>query len=126
MNTDLLALGTALAAAIISLATLLPKLLATFKKDKLEGAVASTQHSMVDGIQHTYEKQLATLWERFNKLEDKVATMDLTIHSQAIKVTRLTVVVIQVRGLLEDHDVPIPHHIKVEMDALLEVVPEKE
>lgn len=118
MTNDLLALGTALAAAIISLATLLPKLLATFKKDKLDGAVASTQHSMVDGLQHSYEKQLDNLSERHDKLEERVGCMDDTIHAQAIKVTRLIVVVIHMNGLLDQHSISIPSHIKNEIDNL--------
>lgn len=118
MYNDLLTIGTALAAAVISLAALLPKLLANFKKDKLDGAVASTHTSMVDGIQSSYEKQLNNLSERFNKLDAKVQGMDNTIHTQAIKITRLMVVLIHMQGLLEDASVPIPKHIQVEIDNL--------
>lgn len=118
MNNDLLTIGTALAAAVISIAALLPKLLANFKKDKLDGAVASTHHSMVDGIQSSYEKQLNNLSDRFNKLDTKVQGMDSTIHNQAIKITRLIVVLIHMQGLLEDASVPIPKHIQEEINNL--------
>lgn len=123
MTNDLLAIGTSVAAAIISLATILPKLLTGFKKDKLEGAVATTQHKMVDGIQNSYEKQLSSLTERYNKLDLKVDSMDETIHTQAVKLTRLVVVLIHVKGLLEEHEVPVPPHMQAEIDSLL---PEQE
>lgn len=118
MNYDLLAIGTTIATALMAIATVLPKLIANFKKDKLDGTVASVQRTQVDGIQHSYEQQLTNLIGRFAKMELKVDAMENTIHMQSIKVTRLIVVVIHMRGLLASHSVPIPEHIKAEIDLL--------
>jgi hypothetical protein len=119
MNSgELLAIGTALAGALLSLAAFLPKLLANLKKDNLAGSMAATQQDMVEGMQETFQKELTAQSERLRKLEAKVAHMEETIHSQAIKITRLIVVIIHMRGLLEDYNVPVPPHIQSEIDQL--------
>lgn len=115
---DLVTLGTGLASAVVIFATLLPKLMASLKRDRLDTKFASTQMEMVDGIQNSYEKQIQSLTERLNRMELRVNEMDETIHFQAVKVTRLIVVVIQLKSIMTEYAVPIPDHIKEEIDKL--------
>ena len=122
---DLLSIGTALAAAVITIAAIIPRILANLKRDKLDGMVAGTQMNIVDGIQNSYEKQIETMDERMTKMEDRIDAMDLTIHNQAIKITRLIVVVIHMRGLLQSASVPIPANIQEEIDILTSLSPPK-
>lgn len=115
---DLVTLGTGLATAVIVFATLLPKIMAGLKRDKLDTKVATTQISQVDGIQNTYEKQVHSLSDRLCKMEARVSAMDETIHFQAVKVTRLIVVVIQLKSIMTEYSVPFPDHLKEEIDRL--------
>lgn len=120
---DLLTIGTALAAAIITIATIIPRILANLKRDSLDSKVAGTQMNIVDGLQTSYEKQIDTLDERMAKMEERIDAMDLTIHTQAIKITRLIVVVIHMRALLVANAVPIPSNIQEEIDLLTSLTP---
>lgn len=120
---DLLSIGTALAAAIITIAAIIPRILASLKRDKLDEKVAETQMGIVDGIQTSYEKQIDTLDDRMAKMEERIDAMDLTIHNQAIKITRLIVVVIHMRGLLVSNSIPIPANIQEEIDFLTALTP---
>ena len=120
---DLLTIGTALAAAIITIATIIPRILANLKRDSLDSKVAGTQMNIVDGLQTSYEQQIDTLDERMAKMEERIDAMDLTIHTQAIKITRLIVVVIHMRALLVANAVPIPSNIQEEIDLLTSLTP---
>ena len=120
---DLLTIGTALAAAIITIATIIPRILANLKRDNLDGKFAGTQMDIVDGLQTSYEKQIELLDDRMIKMEERVDSMDMTIHTQAIKITRLIVVVIHMRGLLVSNAVPIPENIQTEIDLLTTLTP---
>lgn len=122
---DLLTIGTALAAAIITIATIIPRILANLKRDKLDSKVAGTQMDVVDGLQTSYEKHIDALDDRMGKMEERIDAMDLTIHNQAIKITRLIVVVIHMRGLLQSASVPIPANIQEEIDILTSLSPSK-
>jgi hypothetical protein len=115
---DLVTIATGLAGSVIVLSSLLPKIMASLKRDKLDATVATTQISQVDGIQSTYEKQIHSLYDRLNKMELRVNEMDETIHFQAVKVTRLIVVVIQLKSIMTEYAVPIPEHLKEEIDRL--------
>ena len=57
------------------------------------------------------------------KMEERIDAMDLTIHTQAIKITRLIVVVIHMRALLVANAVPIPSNIQEEIDLLTSLTP---
>lgn len=126
MTNDLLALGTAVAAAIVSLAALIPKLLAGFKKDKLDGVVATTQQSMVDGIKATYDSQIATITERLNVVDAKANDMEDKLRAQSVTVTRLMVLVLKLKGLLEQNSIAIPLPIQKEIDVLVNDALEKD
>lgn len=115
---DLITLGTGLATAVVLFATLLPKIMAGLKRDRLDATVAQTQMVMVDGIQNSYQKQISNLTARLNRMELRVNEMDETIHFQAVKVTRLIVVVIQLKSIMTEYSVPIPIHIQEEINTL--------
>jgi hypothetical protein len=115
-----------IAGSLVSGALFLPKLLAMFKRDKLDGTMSSTQQALVGDIQTSYEKQNVIRDERMRKLEEKVEAMDQLIHTQAVKITRLIVVIIHMRGLLNTHTVPVPDHIQAEIDHLLNIEEHKQ
>ena len=115
---DLVAIGSGLALAIIAIGTQLPRMMAGLKRDKLDNVFAETQMSLVDGIQQSYEKQNASLNERLVKMETRMGEMDELIHNQAVKTTRLVVVVIHLRGLLTDNQIVVPAHIIEEINRL--------
>lgn len=118
---DLVTLGSGLALAIIAIGTQIPRIMAGLKRDKLDNTVATTQMHMVDGIQQSYEKQIISLNERLVKMEARMAEMDTLIHGQAVKTTRLVVVVIQLRGLLRIDNIVVPAYIDEEIASLTKV-----
>lgn len=91
--------GSALAIAAIAVAAHLPKILNSIKSDKIDGSVL----------------------DRIAKHEERMNEMDRTIHRQAIKLTRLTLVLMHVKVLLNSHSVPVPEHLQQEMDELTEI-----
>ncbi len=118
ISNDILTIGTTLAAAIVAVAAVLPKLITSFKRDKLDGAVADAQSSMVDGMSGTYEKQLKFLDDRVQKLDQRVAAMEDIIHLQAVKITRLMVVVTHLRTLLNLNKIPLSEFVQTEIEDL--------
>ena len=115
---DLVTLGTGIASAVVVFATLLPKIMAGLKRDKLDATVATTQISQVDGIQSTYEKQILSLTDRLSKMESRMNEMDKIIHDQAIKVTKLIIVVIQLKSIITSAHIVIPQELLDEIDLL--------
>jgi hypothetical protein len=115
---DLITIGTGLATAVTTFAVFLPKIMAGLKRDQFDFKATTTQANMVDNIYHIYEKQITTLSDRLTKMELRVNEMDETIHVQAMKITRLIVVVIQLKSLLENSSVPLPEHLREEIDRL--------
>ncbi|MSX56096.1 MAG: hypothetical protein F2772_11255 [Actinobacteria bacterium] len=115
---EVIALGSALAAALITIAAFIPKLLRSIKRDNLDTRVAGTQQSVVDEMYTSYERQLEALNERVSRLDSRLTEMDNTIHSQAIKITRLTIVIMHLRALLLTNAITIPDQIQDEIDVL--------
>ena len=92
--------------------------MAGLKRDKLDATVATTQISQVDGIQSTYEKQILSLTDRLSKMESRMNEMDKIIHDQAIKVTKLIIVVIQLKSIITSAHIVIPQELLDEIDLL--------
>ena len=107
---DLLSIGTAVALALTGIATQLPKIIAAMKRDKVEWAISQNQHDSVDAINL-----------RMLKHEARMNEMDETIRKQQIKVTRLQVLVIQLKGHLQANGVDIPAQVESEIKELVEM-----
>ena len=90
------------------------------KHQKLDDAVTDVKIDQVDGLHDSYERQLVSLTERVNVLSKKSDEMSNTIHKQQIRLTRLQVLVIQLKGLLVAKGVEIPPYISAEIAALVE------
>ncbi len=95
--------GGALAAAVIALAYILPKLLNGFKGDQLNGNVLERLKAMEDH---------AAVQDR------KMILQDDKIHRYAIKVTKLIIISIRLEGLLVANEIEIPPDLITEIDKL--------
>lgn len=92
--------ASAIAAALIGIAVYLPKILNSVKSDKVDGNVL----------------------DRLLAHEKRMNEMDLLIHKQQVKVTRLVVLVTHMNGLLVQNGVEIPTKIEAEIMELTEDV----
>ena len=90
--------GGGIAAALIGLAAYLPKLLNAIKGDRIDG----------------------NLLNRITNLEAKSVVQDGKIHDYAVKITRLTVIMMRLEALLVDNGVNIPPDLAAEIDELRE------
>ena len=90
------------------------------KRKQLEDAVQEVRIDQVDGLHDSYERQLNSLTARVGDLSRKMDEMSDTIHKQQIKLTRLQVLVIQLKGLLMVKGIGIPAGISDEIKALVE------
>lgn len=97
MTADIYALAGGVAAALIALATALPKILNAYKRDKIDGDA------------------LDTFYKRLRAKEARIDEMDATIHQLAIERTELTVTVqelvsitTQLTGIIVDCGATVP------------------
>lgn len=95
--------GGALAAAVIALAYVLPKLLNGFKGDQLNGNVLERLKAMEDH---------AAVQDR------KMIVQDDKIHRYAIKVTKLIIISMRLEGLLMANNITIPPDLIAEIARL--------
>lgn len=82
--------------AVIGIAVFLPKLVNGWKGDKNGGNVL----------------------DRLSALEIKAAAQDAKIHRQAVRITKLVVLVIELKGLIDRTGVPIPSDLKAKIQEL--------
>lgn len=118
MLNDIISIGSAIAGGAIGFAVLIPKILSGIKRDKLDSSVADKQQDMVSGLQKSYEQHLEAEAERHNALEARVTALERENHEQAIKITRLIVVVLHLKALLEKEKVPLSEYLKTEINEL--------
>lgn len=97
-----------------------PKLATYFKRDSLDRDVANAQIIMVDGMAESYAKKFRTQEDWQSKTDARLAEMDTKIHNYAVKVTRLTVVMLKLEALLEQNGIPIDQVLAEEVRVLKE------
>jgi hypothetical protein len=103
MMEELKTTGGAIAATLLTLSVIGPKLLNAFKGDSLNGSVLDRLKAM----------------EEHAKLQDRRAIVqDDKIHRFAVKVTKLVVVMIRLESLLQQHEVEIPQDLIDDMVEL--------
>lgn len=111
------ALGTAILAFI---AYQLPKLRGQHKRQDLEDSATTVQIGMVNGLHHSYEAQLKSLVDRVTAMDQRITSMDSIIHDQAVRLTKLQMLVIQLNSLLAANGVKIPDYMVEEIKQLIE------
>lgn len=103
MTSDIIAVLGSIAAALLALALVAPKLLNMFKGDTLNSNVLDRLAAM----------------EKHAAVQDKRAReQDVKIHRYAVKVTRLMLVVMQLEHLLIDRRDNIPQEV---LDEIFEL-----
>jgi len=77
------------------------------KADKIDGTILDQLAAKVKALDET------------NVAQDlRLEAQDEKIHNFAVKVTRLTVVVIRLEGLLIVHEIPVPEDLQAEIASL--------
>lgn len=99
--SNLAVVSSAITLAIILLAATLPRILNSIKSDRLEGNVL----------------------KRLQDLETKSVSQDAKIHRYAVRVTKLTVLVLRLQALLINNKVDLPQDI---IDEIVELIKETE
>lgn len=99
--TDLAVVASAITLAIILLAATLPRVLNSIRSDRLEGNVL----------------------KRLQDLEAKSVAQDAKIHRYAVRVTKLTVLVLRLQALLVNNKIDLPQDI---IDEIVELIKETE
>ena len=94
-----------MAASLLALVTFFPKLRNGLRGDKLDGDVLT---------------RLSTMEAHARAQDREMAEQDLRIHRNAVKFTRLVVVVIRLQGLLAAKAIEIPPDLVREIAKLLE------
>ena len=117
-NEEMIAVGGTTLAGAFGLVALFSQLKSVLKRDSVDAKVSETQQDMVNSIQKSYETQLAALNERVTRLDLRLTSMDEVIHIQAIKITRLMVVVTHLRSLLNINQIPLSEFVQEEIDSL--------
>lgn len=87
--------------AVVTIAVTLPKILNSIKSDRIDGNVLT----------------------RLQNLETKAVMQDAKIHRYAVRVTKLTVLVMRLNALIKDNDVNMPQDI---VDDIVELTRETE
>lgn len=99
--TNLAVVASAITLAIILLAATLPRVLNSIRSDRLEGNVL----------------------KRLQDLETKSVAQDAKIHRYAVRVTKLTVLVLRLQALLVNNKIDLPQDI---IDEIVELIKETE
>lgn len=103
-GTDLAMVAAAITMAVVIIAVTLPKILNSIRSDKIDGNVLA----------------------RLQKLEDKSAKQDEKIHRHAVRITKLSMLLLQFHGLLVSNSVPIPQWMVDEMVELTKEIKDDE
>ena len=88
----------ALGAAVLAFFNYFPKFKNGMRSDGIDGQIMS----------------------RFERHENRMNGMDLRLHRQQVKITRLQVLIIQMEGLLVANGVKVPENVKTEIRELLD------
>jgi hypothetical protein len=99
--SSLAIVASAITLAIILLAATLPRVLNSIRSDRLEGNVL----------------------KRLQDLETKSVAQDAKIHRYAVRVTKLTVLVLRLQALLVNNKIDLPQDI---IDEIVELIKETE
>lgn len=116
-TNNLVVIGSALAAGLIFLAW---KLSMFTPKEKLGSKVEDAQGDLVDGLHASYERQFDLLNSRITAMDTRILTQGDLIHRQQVRLTRLQVLIIQMKALLQAQGTPLPAYIQAEITALIE------
>ena len=103
-GTSLAVVAASITIAIVLIAVTLPKILNSIRADKMSGNVLS----------------------RLQKLEDKAAAQDEKIHRHAVRITKLSMLLLQFHGLLVTNNVPIHQWMVDEMVELTREIKDDE
>lgn len=101
------------------------KLFSAFRQHKLEEAVGRTQLDIVDGLQESLERQFKSQEARFaqqqawmSAADIRMQQMDHQLHAQTLKVTRLVMLVIQLRATMAQQGIFPDPRVQREIDSL--------
>ena len=103
-GSNLAMIAAALTLAIVVIAVTLPRILNSIKRDQLDGNVLT----------------------RLQALEAKSAKQDEKIHRHAVRITKLSMLLLQFHGLLATNNVPIPQWMVDEMVELTKEIKDDE
>jgi hypothetical protein len=89
MTKEIGVVAAGVATALVALGASIPKLLNGFKTDRIDGNLLA-----------------------------RLDAMDAKIHTQAVRITRLTVLIIRLEALLIAHKIEIPKDLRDELDEI--------
>lgn len=93
----------------------LQKVMTLFKQGKVDGAKVDAEQTIVTSL-HDELKRISDELEDARKRQSE---MNELIHLQAIKLTRMEVLLIRMYGLITHNNIPLPDDIKSHIDELV-------
>lgn len=93
----------------------LQRVMTLFKQGTVDSAKVSAEHTLVDNM-HDELKRISDALEEARKRQSE---MNDLIHLQAIKLTRMEVLLIRMYGLLTHNNIKLPDDLKSHIDELV-------
>ena len=135
LETDSLIVGAASAFAlvVVGFAAALPKIMASIKRDGLDGNFAAAQQKLLADMQELFAKQIAEVKENASEqmaelkkanseLREQVNEMHSLIDKYRIQLTKTKNLLVDFESLLEKAGVVVPAETKIKFDKLVEEV----
>lgn len=103
-GSSIAVIAASITLAVITIAMSLPKIFNSIKSDRIDGNVLT----------------------RLQKLEEKTAKQDEKIHRHAVRITKLSMLLLKFHGLLVRNNVTIPQEMIDEMVELTKEIKDDE
>ena len=118
-TNNLVVVGSALAAILVFISWKL-SLFTPNKKEKLESKIDGAKEDLLNNLHDSYERQFELTNNRITAMDARILAQGDMIHRQQVRLTRLQVLVIQLKGHLQNSGVEIPLHLEKEIITLTE------
>jgi hypothetical protein len=114
MQTIAITVGT----GMLALFAALPKIMSAYKKDKLDSTITETQTTLIEQLAGSYKTQLAIMADRIDSMDNKIDTLNKHIDEQEITIRRVTSLILQMKLLLDIHNIPLPNKVLTELNQI--------
>jgi hypothetical protein len=114
-DLDLSSKTGGMVAGLIGIALGLQKVMTMFKRNRIEDIKADTEHTILDSV----HDELKRITDEMQAARKRQNDMNELIHQQAIKLTRMEMLMIRMYGLITNHNIQVPEDMQLHIDDLL-------
>ena len=106
---------TALVAGLLGIVFGVQKAISFWKKGEVDQSKISAEKSVIDSLHNEFKRINTELEEARERQKE----MNELIHQQAVKLTRMEMLMMRMYNLLTNNNVPIPDDLRGHMDELM-------